>query len=54
MPLSTEARNRIFIATTDKVIGNEISDAIDQGLAVHVPSYGDIYHAHLTMMRIAP
>lgn len=39
MPLSNEARNRIFIATTDKVIGNEISDAIDQGLAVHVPSW---------------
>jgi hypothetical protein len=29
MPLSDEARNRIFIATTDRDIGTEIADAID-------------------------
>lgn len=29
MALSPEARNRIFIATTDKQIGTEISDSID-------------------------
>lgn len=36
MALSTEARNRLFIATTDKTIGNEIADAINNGTGVNM------------------
>lgn len=36
MALSDEARNRLFIATTDLVIGNEIADAVDAGTGVNM------------------
>lgn len=37
MALSDEARNRIFIAHTDRTIGDEISDAIDHGKEAVAP-----------------
>jgi hypothetical protein len=45
MPLSDKAKNRLFIATTDKGVGEELSRAIDGGLVAYVD--------HMKWFRVA-